>query len=90
MVVFYNCREQYVDLIAAADTIIDMEKKANMIQQKLERMQGACDVHAIQRQAALIHQSEEKEHSSQGKLKVKPLRHGGIRSSPYAYTSSFV
>ncbi|SAM07727.1 hypothetical protein [Absidia glauca] len=57
--------EQYVDLIAAADTIIDMEKKANLIQQKLERMQGACDVHAIQRQAAQIHQSEEKEHSSQ-------------------------
>ncbi|KAI8333819.1 hypothetical protein BC941DRAFT_433067 [Chlamydoabsidia padenii] len=57
--------EQYVDLIAAADTIIDMEKKAHMIQQNLERMQSACDVHAIKRQATQLHQSEEKEHDSQ-------------------------
>ncbi|ORZ19366.1 hypothetical protein BCR42DRAFT_449125 [Absidia repens] len=57
--------EQYVDLIAAADTIIDMEKKAKVIQQNLQRMQESCDVHSIQREATHIHISEEKEQSSQ-------------------------
>ncbi|CAO3591890.1 unnamed protein product [Absidia cylindrospora] len=57
--------EQYVDLIAAADTIIDMEKKAKVIQQNLQRMQESCDIHSIQREATHIHISEEKEQSSQ-------------------------
>ncbi|ORX51260.1 hypothetical protein DM01DRAFT_1087379 [Hesseltinella vesiculosa] len=46
--------EQYVDLIAAADTIIGMDKKTTAIKENLARMRKACDEKTIKNVAALI------------------------------------
>ncbi|KAI8089485.1 uncharacterized protein BX664DRAFT_333130 [Halteromyces radiatus] len=50
--------EKYTDLIAAADTIINMDKRAKIIQRNFERMQDSCDVYAIQRQATKVQDLE--------------------------------
>ncbi|KAG2224520.1 hypothetical protein INT45_004365 [Circinella minor] len=44
--------EQYLDLISAADAIIAMSKNAHSIQNKLDRMEAACDVSTIRQKAA--------------------------------------
>ena len=44
--------EQYLDLISAADAIIAMSKNAHSVQNKLDRMEAACDVATIRRKAA--------------------------------------
>jgi hypothetical protein len=43
----YAHREQYQELISAADAIITMSKNAQAIQSNFERMQNACDVDKI-------------------------------------------
>ncbi|KAG0173303.1 Golgi transport complex subunit 1 [Apophysomyces sp. BC1034] len=45
--------EQYLDLISAADAIIAMSRNAQEMRQKLETMQNACDVSAIQKKATM-------------------------------------
>ncbi|KAF7727512.1 Golgi transport complex subunit 1 [Apophysomyces ossiformis] len=44
-------REQYLDLISAADAIITMSKNAQKVHQKLETMQTSCNASAIQQRA---------------------------------------
>ncbi|KAI9484319.1 hypothetical protein BDB00DRAFT_155261 [Zychaea mexicana] len=44
--------EQYLDLISAADAIIAMSKNAHAVQNKLDRMEAACDVSTIRKKAA--------------------------------------
>ncbi|KAI9492770.1 hypothetical protein BDB00DRAFT_872991 [Zychaea mexicana] len=44
--------EQYLDLISAADAIIAMSKNAHAVQNKLDRMEAACDVSLIRKKAA--------------------------------------
>lgn len=63
----FSDSEQYLDLISAADAIIAMNKNARAVQDKLERMQHACDVGAIRQRATAAVQhgddaTDEKKH----------------------------
>lgn len=54
MCVFSSYREQYRDLISAADAIVSMKKAANAVQSKFDLMQVACDVDIIHQKTTKI------------------------------------
>lgn len=54
MCVFSSYREQYRDLISAADAIVSMKKAANAVQSKFDLMQVACDVDTIHQKTTKI------------------------------------
>lgn len=76
------CREQYQDLISAADAIITMSKNAQAIQSNFERMQQACNVDSIkQTSKKTLRLRDEK--SNQSKNARKQHRHWPLLSCPF-------
>lgn len=76
------CREQYQDLISAADAIITMSKNAQAIQSNFERMQHACDVDRIQQTSKKTLRLRD-EKSNQSKHACKQDRHLPFLSCPF-------